>query len=127
MHLNALRERWRRSQEPTCGDSVRLAASRTSTLKGCSESGNPGVPSEAVEGVEFAESKVYLVDGPDTGAVNAEGRCCMVARHNWARPSGRINEELFFTVNAAGGERIDSPPAMDRAGFRELVTNPGWC
>ena len=91
MHLNALRERWRGSQEPTCGDSVWLAASRSSTLKGCSESGNPGVPSEAVEGVEFAEFKVYLGDGPDTGAVNAEGRCGMVARHNWARPSGRIN------------------------------------
>ena len=80
-----------------------------------------------MEGVELAESKVYLGDGPDIGAVNAEGRCCMVACHNWARPSGRINEELFFTVNVAGGKRIDSPPAMDRAGFRELVTNPGWC
>ena len=51
----------------------------------------------------------------------------MVARHTWARPCGRINEELFFIVNAAGGGRIDPPQAMDIAGLWELVTNPGWC
>ena len=81
-----------------------------------------------LEGVEFAEPNAYVGDGSDIDAAQSEGRWYVVVRRAWGDcPAGCTNEELyFFIVNETEVERIDHAPAMERAEFRELVTNRRW-
>lgn len=81
-----------------------------------------------LEGVEFAEPDAYVGDGSDIDAAQSAGRWYVVVRRAWGDcPAGCTNEELyFFIVNDAEVERIDHAPAMERAEFRELVTNRRW-
>ena len=81
-----------------------------------------------VAGIEYAESNAHVGDGPDTDAVQSDGRWYVVARQAEGDcPAGCIVEELFFfVVDGAAVEMIDSAQALEIPEFMALVMNRGW-